>query len=144
MDAKFTVCLPSSALRRGHPSLISSPNYALQQPNTMGNTSSSSKRTKPLVTKQDEAILQMKIQRDDIKKYQRRIRTVLDREREIARECLAKGDKRRALLALRKKKYQEQLLVQTDKHLQTLEELVCIFFLLVAAHSTDNHLDPKR
>lgn len=90
----------------------------------MGNSSSSGKSTKPLVTKQDEAILQMKIQRDNIKKYQRRIRTVLDREREIAKECLAKGDKNRALLALRKKKYQEQLLIQTDKHLETLEDLV--------------------
>lgn len=92
----------------------------------MGNSGSSSKKDgSKLVTKQDEAVLQMKMQRDEVKKYQRRIRVVLNREVEIAKECLAKGDKQRALLALRKKKYQENLLVQTDQQLATLEELVC-------------------
>lgn len=90
----------------------------------MGNSNSSEKQRKSLVTKEDEAILEMKIQRDEIKKYRKRIRVVLDREREIAKECLLKGDKKRALLALKKKKYQERLLTQTDKHLETLEDLV--------------------
>lgn len=84
------------------------------------------------MTKQDEAILQMKMQRDQVKKYQRRIRVVLDREVQIAKECLAKGDKSRALLALRKKKYQEKLLSQTDQQLATLEELVCHIVLTIA------------
>lgn len=36
---------------------------------------------------------------------------------------LAKGDKKRALLALRRKKYQESLLAKTDTQLEQLERL---------------------
>ena len=46
-----------------------------------------------------------------------------DRETAIAREMLAAGDKKRALLALRRKKYQESLLSQTDAQLAQLEQL---------------------
>lgn len=60
---------------------------------------------------------------------------VLDREQEIAKEALKTGDKvgsrsygtdcqRRALTALRQRKFQEQLLVKSDAQLQTLQELV--------------------
>lgn len=42
----------------------------------------------------------------------------------MARQSLAAGDKPRALLALRRKKYQEQLLSRTDGQLQQLEQLV--------------------
>jgi charged multivesicular body protein 6 len=75
------------------------------------------------VTAQDRAVLDMKVQRDKLRQYQKRIRTVLEREQEIAKECLQKDDKQRALLALRKKKYQQQLLAKTDKQLETLEQL---------------------
>lgn len=78
------------------------------------------------VTAQDRAILDMKIQRDKLKQYQRRIQTVLNRESEIARQCLKQGDKRRALLALRQRKYQETLLTKTDDQLMTLEQLVSL------------------
>lgn len=76
------------------------------------------------VTAQDRAVLEMKIQRDKLKQYQRRIQIVLDKETDVARQCLAKGDKRRALLALRQKKYQQGLLEKTDDQLVTLEQLV--------------------
>lgn len=65
----------------------------------------------------------MKIQRDKLKQYQKRIKIVTDREQEIAKQCLAKGEKDKALLALRRKKYQESLLSQTDAHLEQLEKL---------------------
>lgn len=45
------------------------------------------------------------------------------RETEIAKECLARNDRRRALLALRRKKYQESLLAKTDEQLAQLEQL---------------------
>ncbi|KAF8470178.1 Snf7-domain-containing protein [Kalaharituber pfeilii] len=83
----------------------------------MGNSSSKQ------ITSHDRAILDMKLQRDKIKQYQKRIQAVLDREHEIAKECLRKGDKARARLALRRKKYQEQLLEKADKQLEILEEL---------------------
>ena len=65
----------------------------------------------------------MKNQRDKLHQYQKRITTITDRERAIAKECLARNDKPRALLALRRKKFQESLLAKTDAQLETLEQL---------------------
>ncbi|KAL7813826.1 hypothetical protein V8C26DRAFT_405013 [Trichoderma gracile] len=75
------------------------------------------------ITDQDKAILDMKIQRDRLHQYQRRITILTDKETDIARQMLAKGDKKRALLALRRKKYQETLLSKTDAQLEQLEKL---------------------
>ena len=49
---------------------------------------------------------------------------VLERERQAAKDALAAGRKDQALLALRRRKYQEQLLVKTDNQLETLQQLV--------------------
>lgn len=65
----------------------------------------------------------MKTQRDKLQQYQKRITTLTDKETDIARQMLAKGDKPRALLALRRKKYQESLLAKTDAQLAQLEQL---------------------
>jgi len=85
----------------------------------MGQGSSSQK-----FSEQDKAILQMKTQRDRLQQYQKKISIVAARETDIARECLRQGDKKKALVALRRKKYQETLLANTDKHLEQLEQLV--------------------
>lgn len=82
----------------------------------MGNTSSR-------VTAQDKAILDLKNQRDKLHQYQKRITVLTDRETQIAKQMLAQGDKKRALLALRRKKYQESLLSKTDGQLEQLEKL---------------------
>lgn len=65
----------------------------------------------------------MKVQRDKLHQYQKRISTITSRETEIARECLRAGNKSGALLALRRKKYQESLLQKTDQQLAQLETL---------------------
>ncbi len=65
----------------------------------------------------------MKNQRDKLHQYQHRITAITSRETAIARECLARGEKSKALLALRRKKYQETLLAKTDAQLETLEQL---------------------
>ncbi|KAI1165474.1 charged multivesicular body protein 6 [Nemania serpens] len=75
------------------------------------------------ITVQDKAILDLKLQRDKLHQYQRRIVILTDKETDVARQMLAAGDKKRALLALRRKKYQEQLLVKTDAQLAQLEQL---------------------
>ncbi|KAJ5939430.1 SNF7 family protein [Penicillium verhagenii] len=102
----------------------------------MGNTSSSQKissqdrpllnSSKAVVTDSQgilRAILDLKNQRDKLKQYRKRITVLTDRETEIAKECLAQNDRRRALLALRRKKYQESLLDKTDGQLAQLEQL---------------------
>ncbi|KAI0800966.1 Snf7 family [Fomes fomentarius] len=78
----------------------------------------------PKITKQDRAILDLKLQRDKVRQYQKKIQVVLDREHEIAKQQLASGNKDRALIALRKRKYQEGLLAKTDAQLENLENLV--------------------
>jgi len=85
----------------------------------MGQSSSA-----PKISSQDRAILGLKTQRDSLRQYQRRIRPLLAQETLIARTCLANGNKSGALLALRKKKYQESLLSKTDAQLAQLEKLV--------------------
>lgn len=65
----------------------------------------------------------MKNQRDKLHQYQKRITVITDRERAVAKECLARGDKPKALLALRRRKFQESLLAKTDAQLETLEQL---------------------
>ena len=52
------------------------------------------------------------------------IQGILDREHAIAKEHLASGRKDRALVALRRRKYQESLLGKTDQQLENLEQLV--------------------
>ena len=89
-----------------------------EPPHTMGNTTSA-----PKISAQDRAILDLKNQRDSLRKYQKRITLLTSRETSIARQCLASGDKRTALLALRRKKYQESLLRNTDGQLEQLEKL---------------------
>jgi len=83
----------------------------------------SSSKPRGQVTEQDKAILDLKLQRDRLHRYQRQITVLTDKETDVARQMLAKGDKRRALLALRRKKYQETLLSQTDAQLAQLEQL---------------------
>ncbi|KAJ4331619.1 Vacuolar protein sorting-associated protein 20 [Didymella glomerata] len=84
----------------------------------MGNSGSSNK-----ISAQDKAILDMKNQRDKLRQYQKRITVLTDREKAIAKECLARGDTQRAKLALRRKKYQEGLIQKTDAQLAQLEQL---------------------
>ncbi len=74
----------------------------------------------------------MKYQRDKLHQYQKRITVLTDKETSIAKELLAKGDRQRALLALRRKKYQESLLAKTDAQLEQLERLTAeVDFTLV-------------
>lgn len=65
----------------------------------------------------------MKNQRDKLRQYQKRITVLTDREKAVAKECLAKGNTDKAKLALRRKKYQESLLSKTDAQLAQLEQL---------------------
>ena len=66
----------------------------------------------------------MKNQRDNVHQYQKRITLITDRETTVARACLQQGDKPKALLALRQKKFQESLLAKADAQLETLEQLI--------------------
>jgi len=83
-----------------------------------------SKKKESRITDQDKAILNLKKQRDQLKQYQKKIQSVLEKEKELAKKLLKEGKKDRAKLLLRKKKFQEGLLEKTDGQLDNLERLV--------------------
>eukprot|EP00095_Tigriopus_kingsejongensis_P000785 maker-scaffold67_size430214-snap-gene-3.26 protein:Tk00785 transcript:maker-scaffold67_size430214-snap-gene-3.26-mRNA-1 annotation:"charged multivesicular body protein 6-a" len=76
------------------------------------------------ITEQDQAVLNLKKQRDQLKQFQKRIEGALEKDRLLAKRLLNEGKRDRAKLLLRKKKYQEGLLTRTDGQLETLERLV--------------------
>ncbi|KAL2740166.1 charged multivesicular body protein 6 [Vespula squamosa] len=82
------------------------------------------KKPQSRITEQDKAILQLKQTRDKIKQYQRRIEQNLEKERLLAKKLIHNGQKDRALLLLRKKKFQEQILSKIDGQLENLEIMV--------------------
>ncbi|CAJ0592756.1 unnamed protein product [Cylicocyclus nassatus] len=76
------------------------------------------------VSCQDQAILQLKTQRDKIKQFIRRKERDMERERELARQLIKDGKKDRALLLLKKKRYQENVIEQTMRHLDNIDRMV--------------------
>lgn len=89
----------------------------------MGALFGKSKKQVSRVTEQDKAVLQLKQQRDKLKQYQKKIELNLEKDRLLAKKLLEEGKRDRAKLLLRKKKYQEQLLLNTDAQLEKLEQL---------------------
>uniref|UniRef100_A0A8D3AK56 Charged multivesicular body protein 6 n=1 Tax=Scophthalmus maximus TaxID=52904 RepID=A0A8D3AK56_SCOMX len=86
----------------------------------MGNIFGKKKQSR--VTEQDKAVLVS--QRDKLRQYQKRINLQLDKERQLARQLLKNGRKDKALLLLKKKRYQDQLLDKTENQISNLERLV--------------------
>ncbi|XP_057320555.1 charged multivesicular body protein 6 [Microplitis mediator] len=84
----------------------------------------SKKKPVSRVTEQDKAVLQLKQARDKIKHYQKRIEQNIEKDRELAKKLIQSGRKERALSLLRKKKFQEQVLSNTDSQLENLERMV--------------------
>ncbi|KAK9512780.1 hypothetical protein O3M35_001121 [Rhynocoris fuscipes] len=76
------------------------------------------------VTEHDKAVLQVKQQRDKLKQYQIKIEQKLENERQLAKKLLNSGQKERAKLLLKKKRYQENLLSKTDGQLDNLEKMI--------------------
>ncbi|KAJ3319854.1 Charged multivesicular body protein 6, partial [Gonapodya sp. JEL0774] len=91
---------------------------------SMGNSDSKPKPTSnKKLSKVDEAVWELKTQRDKMRTYQKQLERVFQKETQVAKDALAKGDRRRALLALRKKKYQEALLQRTENQMFMLEQM---------------------
>lgn len=89
----------------------------------MGGLFTKKEKPKSRITEHDKAVLQLKQQRDRLKQYQKRLMSNLEKDRELAKKCLQMGRKDRAKSLLRKKKYQETLLANTDNQLENLEKL---------------------
>jgi len=90
----------------------------------MGSWLSKKPKKESRITEQDRATLQLKQQRDKIKQYCRKINVNLGKEREVARVLLKNGRKEKAILLLRKKRFQEHLLEQADGLLNNIEQMI--------------------
>nr|XP_015817628.2 charged multivesicular body protein 6 [Nothobranchius furzeri] len=88
----------------------------------MGNLFGKKKQSR--VTEQDKAVLQLKQQRDKLRQYQKKINLQLEKERSLAKQLLKDGKKEKALLLLKKKRYQDQLLDKTENQISNLERMV--------------------
>ncbi|MCL7043509.1 hypothetical protein MKW94_021500 [Papaver nudicaule] len=77
---------------------------------------------KPKITDVDRAILSLKTQRRKLGQYQQQLDAVIQAEMEAARELIREKKKDRALLALKKKKTQEELLKQVDTWIMNVEQ----------------------
>ncbi|PNF22478.1 hypothetical protein B7P43_G15072 [Cryptotermes secundus] len=90
----------------------------------MGMLCSKCKTPRSRVTEYDKALLQRKQQRDNIKKYQKKIEENLQNDRQLARKLLKDGQRDHAKIVLRRTKWQEQILQKTECRLNTLERLL--------------------
>lgn len=66
--------------------------------------------------------------RDKLKVYQKKLQTVIDRETEMATLLMKDGKKKQALLALKKRRYQQTLLDKSEGQLANVQELVFFRF----------------
>ncbi|KAF0313097.1 Charged multivesicular body protein 6 [Amphibalanus amphitrite] len=82
-----------------------------------------SKKKESRITEQDKAILQLKKQRDQLKQYSKKIQLSLEKDRQMAKTLLHSGQKSRAKLLLKKKRFQEQLLTRTEGMLDNIEQM---------------------
>ncbi|KAL0913321.1 hypothetical protein M5K25_016772 [Dendrobium thyrsiflorum] len=77
---------------------------------------------KPKITEVDRAILTLKTTRRKLAQYQQKLDVVIEAEKQAARELVRQKRKDRALIALKKKKAQEELLKQVDTWLINVEQ----------------------
>lgn len=78
----------------------------------------------PKITAQDRAIFQMKQQRDKLKQYQKRINTTIQRQNDLAKQAIKKGETDKAKFYLRSKKHQQTVITKTYDQLDNLENLI--------------------
>ena len=76
------------------------------------------------INSHDKAVLDLKLQRDKLQQYQKKVEVTLENDRKMAKKLLSEGKKDRAKLLLRKKKFHESLLAKTDGQLDNLQQLV--------------------
>jgi charged multivesicular body protein 6 len=76
------------------------------------------------VSNDDMALLDLKVQRDQLVGHRRRVEQQVAKDKEAARSFICDGKKQQAMLALRKKKLHDQLVLDCGANLAKVEELV--------------------
>lgn len=77
-----------------------------------------------IVTQQDRAVLELKLQRDKLVQARKRMDEAIAREIDVARELARSGRRDRALLCLKRKRYQLNRVAEVEKMLDNINSLV--------------------
>mmetsp|Transcript_117188 Transcript_117188/g.184334 ORF Transcript_117188/g.184334 Transcript_117188/m.184334 type:complete len:267 (+) Transcript_117188:41-841(+) len=72
----------------------------------------------------DRAILDLKVQKDDIVKYRKRMEVQTSKAQDAAKLAVSQGRKEQAMLYLRKKKQLEQIFTDANNQIMRLEEMI--------------------
>ncbi|KAK7687371.1 hypothetical protein QCA50_009236 [Cerrena zonata] len=80
--------------------------------------------SQPKITAQDRAIFQLKQQRDKLKQYQRKLNSIVERQKSLAKEAVNNKQPEKAKFYLRSKKQQESTILKTYDQLDNLESLI--------------------
>ena len=70
---------------------------------------------KSRVQENDRLVLDVKVQKDQLEMHRRKLKVRAKKDEEAARQFLRNKEKPKALLALRHKKFQDELIKQVDK-----------------------------
>jgi len=76
------------------------------------------------LTPHDRALLSLKVSRDKLKQYAIQLATLQARETEIAKQCIAKGERRKAKIALMKRNQQMDMMEKAERQIMSVEEMV--------------------
>merc|ERR1711907_127299 len=79
---------------------------------------------KKKVSAHDRALLDLKVQRDKLKQYQKKCDRVMARETELAKQLAAQGRKKAALICLKKRKLQQVMLDKSQAQLDNVSALI--------------------
>ena len=92
------------------------------------------------ITEHDRAVLQLKQMRDKLKQYRTKIELKLDNEKQLARQLLKDGKVDKAKLLLKKKKFYENNLQNTDNQLDNIDQLITNIEFKQVEHQVVNSL----
>eukprot|EP00271_Cylindrocystis_brebissonii_P009691 TRINITY_DN2476_c0_g1_i1.p1 TRINITY_DN2476_c0_g1~~TRINITY_DN2476_c0_g1_i1.p1 ORF type:complete len:233 (-),score=77.39 TRINITY_DN2476_c0_g1_i1:164-862(-) len=79
-------------------------------------------KKKNVITDVDKAVLTLKTQRKKLADYQKKVEAVISRETEVARSLIQANKRDRAMLALKRKRMQEDMLKKADVWMLNVEQ----------------------
>ena len=89
----------------------------------MGSKNSKTRKT-IIIDDYDNAMLELKISRDNLHQYQKKHACVIQKHINTAKLLLKKGNKKGAILAIKHKKLQQIALDKSDVTLMNVEQLI--------------------
>lgn len=81
-------------------------------------------KPEPRITNHDRAVIDLKNQRDKLRQFSRQIEKKIEKDSETIKHLLKDGKRDKAMLALKRKKYQTEMLEKHRKLMDNVEEMI--------------------